>query len=59
VLAVTSPTLSSDRLNDLLRQNEPPIIARISNDEVLLDMRTLLDGEEEAVFQALKCIAQL
>jgi len=58
VLAVTSPTLSADRLNDLLRQNEPPVIARISDDEVLLDMRTLLDGEEEAVFQALKRIAQ-
>jgi len=57
-LAVTSPRLSPDRISYLLRQNEPPIIARISNDEVLLDMRTLLDGEEEVVFQALKLIAE-
>jgi len=57
-LAVTSPTLSPDRLSSLLRQNEPPIIARISSDEVLLDMRTVLEGEEDLVFQALKLIAE-
>ncbi|MCK5557327.1 MAG: L-seryl-tRNA(Sec) selenium transferase, partial [Candidatus Hydrogenedentes bacterium] len=57
VLALTSSTLSADRLSYLLRRNEPPVIARIADDEVLLDMRTLLDGEEETVFQALKRIA--
>jgi L-seryl-tRNA(Ser) seleniumtransferase len=53
VLALTSATLSPDKLSHLLRQNEPPIIARIEKDEVLLDMRTLLEGEDEFVFQAL------
>ena len=57
VLALTSSKLSADRLSYLLRQNEPPIIARIADDEVLLDMRTLLDGEEELILEALKGIA--
>jgi L-seryl-tRNA(Ser) seleniumtransferase len=57
VLALTSSTLSVDQLSYLLRRNEPPIIARIADDEVLLDMRTLLDGEEELILQALKGIA--
>ena len=53
VLVLSSSALSPDRLSCLLRQNEPPIIARIKNDEVLLDMRTLLEGEEKAILQAL------
>ena len=58
LLELTSPSHSPHRLSALLRQNEPPIIGRISNDEVLLDMRTLLENEEEVVFQALKRITQ-
>jgi len=52
VLAVTSPVHSPDQLSHLLRQNEPPIIARIKDNEVLLDMRTLLEGEGKCIFQA-------
>ena len=55
-LAVSTPALSPDRLCHLLRKNEPPVIARIKNNEVLLDMRTLLEGEEEIVLEALKNI---
>lgn len=57
VLAVRSATFSPDRLSHLLRQNEPPIITRIKENEVLLDMRTLLEGEEEILLDALKHIA--
>jgi len=56
VLAVRSPNLSPDELCAHLRQNEPPIIARIKNDEVLLDMRTLLDGDDKAIVEALERI---
>ena len=52
-LAVRSEALNADRLCALLRRNETPVIARISNDEVLLDMRTLLDGEDDIVRDAL------
>lgn len=57
VLALSSPHHSPDRLSYLLRQNEPPIIGRIKNNEVLLDMRTLLEGEEKAILEALKQLA--
>jgi L-seryl-tRNA(Ser) seleniumtransferase len=52
-LAVRSDRLSPDRLSALLRRNEPPVIARIREDEVLLDMRTLLEGEDDIVRDAL------
>ncbi len=58
VLALKSSALSVDRLNHLLRQNEPPIIARISEGEVVIDLRTLLEGEEEIVCRALRAIAE-
>jgi L-seryl-tRNA(Ser) seleniumtransferase len=36
-----------------LRANHPPIIARIENDRVVLDLRTVFPEEEEAIVQAL------
>jgi len=50
--------MPADRLSYLLRQNEPPIIARIHEDDVLLDMRTLLEGDDEIIYQALKRMGQ-
>jgi len=58
VLAVSSPRHSAGELSRLLRQNEPPIISRINDDQVLLDMRTLLAGEAECIFQALARVAR-
>ena len=52
-VAVSVPGFPADRLSYLLRMNEPPVIARIEHDRVVLDMRTLLDGEEELVVRAL------
>jgi len=57
VLALKSETHTAEQLTALLRRNEPPIIARIAHDEVLLDMRTLLDGDEATIVQALKNMA--
>ena len=36
-----------------LRANDPPIIARIEDDQVVLDLRTVLPEEEERLIQAL------
>jgi len=36
-----------------LRRNEPPIIARIKDDKTVLDMRTILPGEENLIIEAL------
>lgn len=52
-LAVKSPDCSAAELARFLRRNEPPVIARISEDEVLLDARTLLEGEDAMVCDAL------
>jgi L-seryl-tRNA(Ser) seleniumtransferase len=56
LLAVKSANLSADAILARLRRNEPPIIARIEKGEVLLDLRTVMDDEEEPVFAALSGI---
>jgi L-seryl-tRNA(Ser) seleniumtransferase len=53
-LAISSTNLSADDISSLLRRNEPPVIGRIREGEVLLDMRTLLEGEERDVREALE-----
>ncbi|MFH0946467.1 MAG: L-seryl-tRNA(Sec) selenium transferase [Planctomycetota bacterium] len=57
VLAVSSKAHSPDRLSHLLRKNEPPIIARISDGEIIIDMRTLLEGDAAEIHAALRRIA--
>ena len=56
-LAIALAGATADELCRRLRQNEPPIIARIVRDEVQLDMRTLMDGDDEAIQKALAKIA--
>ena len=36
-----------------LRLGDPPVVARVARDALLLDPRTLLDGEEPLLVQAL------
>ena len=45
VLAIQSPRFSVNDLEKKLRKGEPPIISRISKDELILDMRTVFDEE--------------
>ncbi|MCH7618110.1 MAG: L-seryl-tRNA(Sec) selenium transferase [Chloroflexi bacterium] len=45
---------AADALARRLRENDPPIIARIERDHVLLDPRTVDPGEDAAVIAALK-----
>jgi L-seryl-tRNA(Ser) seleniumtransferase len=37
-----------------LRRHDPPVIARVAQDRVLLDPRTVLPGEDESIIHALK-----
>jgi L-seryl-tRNA(Ser) seleniumtransferase len=53
VLAVKSASVSPEEVMKRLRRNDPPVIGRISEDEVLLDVRTLLEGEDAEVCEAL------
>jgi len=37
-----------------MRRGDPPVVARIEEDRVLLDPRTVLPQEEEALIRALR-----
>jgi L-seryl-tRNA(Ser) seleniumtransferase len=48
LLAVTAESLSADELAARLRHNTPPIVTRVEEGRVLLDLRTVLSADEEA-----------
>jgi L-seryl-tRNA(Ser) seleniumtransferase len=63
---VTLPTMlvcleprgwTAQELADRLRAADPPVIARIKGDRVLIDPRTLLPGEDELLVQAVMDVA--
>ncbi|MDI7261992.1 MAG: L-seryl-tRNA(Sec) selenium transferase [Thermodesulfobacteriota bacterium] len=45
VVAIAPSNISVNRLEESLRSGEPPIISRISKNELILDMRTIFDEE--------------
>jgi L-seryl-tRNA(Ser) seleniumtransferase len=53
-LALALPPLSPQQLEARLRQAQPPIIARIEQDTLLLDLRTLLPDDLPALKAALQ-----
>jgi L-seryl-tRNA(Ser) seleniumtransferase len=53
VLALTCEGLSADELAARLRGSEPPIIARVDEGRVLLDLRTVFPEQDAAVAAAL------
>jgi len=48
LLAITAESMSADELAARLRRNDPPIVARVEEGRVLLDLRTVLVSAEEA-----------
>jgi L-seryl-tRNA(Ser) seleniumtransferase len=52
-LALTSPEMSADDIAERLRHSEPPIIARVEDNRVLLDLRTVFPEQDEQVAHAL------
>jgi L-seryl-tRNA(Ser) seleniumtransferase len=57
-VAVKPKGISSQKLSDQLRQREVPILARLKDNRVLFDMRTILDGEETEIVNAIKEIVR-
>lgn len=53
LLALKSEKISAESLAQLLRQCDTPIFARIQNDQILIDPRTLLSGDDKIVINAL------
>ena len=57
VASVVSHRLTANQLEERLRTGDLPIIARISEDRVLLDPRTLIEDEYEMIRLAFSRIA--
>jgi len=56
LLAITSEHLSADELAAHLRSHNPPIITRVEEGRVLIDLRTVFEQEEPGLTQALKIL---
>lgn len=53
LLAITCKNLSADELAARLRHSHPPVIARVDEGRVLLDLRTVFPEQEEILTQML------
>ncbi len=53
LLAVTSRSLSADELATALRKSETPVVARVDEGRVLIDLRTVFDDEQEQLMRSL------
>ncbi len=56
-VAVTSPSIKTSVLEESLRQAETPVVCRVKDDRVILDMRTVSDEEAELIAAAFKDMA--
>jgi L-seryl-tRNA(Ser) seleniumtransferase len=54
LLALTFAGLSVDELSHRLRASNPPIIARVEEGRVLLDLRTVFTDQEQGILRALQ-----
>jgi len=57
LLAVTCESLSADELCARLRGCDPPIVARVEDGRVLLDLRTVFPDQDDSVATALQRIS--
>ena len=56
LLAVTHADLSADELSARLRGSDPPIVARVEEGRVLMDLRTVFPAEDALIAAALRQI---
>jgi L-seryl-tRNA(Ser) seleniumtransferase len=54
VVALPAGDLGADELARRLRRGDPPVVARVQRDQLLLDPRTLTDGELSEVAGAVR-----
>ncbi len=59
VVSLTSSVYTPNQLEEALRHYTPPIIARISEDRVLLDVRTIFEPEFQLIADALADLASM
>jgi L-seryl-tRNA(Ser) seleniumtransferase len=56
LLAVTRDGLSADEISARLRASDPPVIVRVEEGHVLLDLRTVFPEQDETVIAALRSL---
>ena len=52
-VTIVAPEISADELTRRLRSTSPAVVGRVVDDRLVLDVRTLLDGDSERVATAL------
>jgi len=57
LIALTHQSLGADELSARLRASDPPIIARVEDGRVLLDLRTVFPEQDDLIIRALKQVA--
>jgi L-seryl-tRNA(Ser) seleniumtransferase len=58
LVAVAAKSSSADDLLTMLRAGEPPVIARVSDGRVMLDLRTVFPEQDAAIVDAIRSIAE-
>lgn len=58
LVCLSHPKLSAQALESELRRNDPPIIARIDRDQLVLDLRTVLATQEDEIVEAIHRMAR-
>lgn len=51
-VAIRPTRFAAERVAHRMRRGEPAVVSRISDNRILLDVRTLLPGEDDLVFEA-------
>jgi len=57
LLAITCEDMSADEISSHLRASEPPVVARVDEGRVLLDLRTVFPEQDRQVIDALTNLA--
>ena len=55
-VALVPESISAGELEKRLRLGTPPVIARVADDRVLFDLRSVLDGQERVIENTLKTV---
>jgi L-seryl-tRNA(Ser) seleniumtransferase len=58
LLSLIPARLSAQKMENHLRLNDPPNIARVEKDRLMLDVRTIQEKEFQTVAQAIKILAE-
>jgi L-seryl-tRNA(Ser) seleniumtransferase len=58
LVALTHATLGASRLAARLREGDPPVVVRVAEDQVLLDLRTVSPESEGVLLEAVLAAAR-